>query len=191
MESVTVSEVDPHPVVPPAFATPFDRLVGGVRALVRREVAADARLAQGERHVRAGVAASGVSLAAFVPGAILVLTGWPVAVVATLAGYAITSAGVLAGSRFARGLALVQVVTMAAGGVDALLAARYGGRFMTGNLLMGVSMLAYSGGVALATLTPAARAWHRARLVERAQRRQASLATWRAGATAVDEDASR
>jgi hypothetical protein len=180
---------DESPVVPPIapsdeppFRTPFERHVEIVRNLLGRpRPTGDALVDAGARHVRAGLTACGVALGGFVVGGLVMSAGWQVAAVGTLLTFALVGLGVLTGSRVARGIALVQGVVFAKLGVSLLVGQLDRGALGTDAslLVMAVSMLAFSAGSVLATLTPAARAWHRARLAERADKRARSLAEWR------------
>ena len=165
------------------YETPFDRVVRGVRALARREQPGDALVAQGARHVRAGLIASGIALGGFLVGAFMIGRGWPPMAASVVTTFAVTGAGVLASSRVARGIAWLQALSFAAGGVRFFLHLHRDSAFFAADLVVGTSMLLFAGGVGLATRTPAARAWHRAQLAARAVRRKVrSLAQWRARA---------
>ena len=149
-----------------------------------------ARLAErGARHVQLGLALSVVgtlSLAALVgsgvgPEAALSATDWIGAIVSE----AVLVAAVLSSSRIARAFVAFTGAGLA---VVAIAMATFalslpGVAFDIGMPLLPIAgaMATSAAGSLLATITPAARAWHRARLAARAARKRVrSLADWRA-----------
>lgn len=174
--------VDPGPELEPGFRTPFDRTVEWTRTLLGRDARGDASLAHGARQVHVGL---GLCAASMIAASTLlgVSAGWT-AGVGALAAQALLLSGVLASSRWVRAVALLGGASV---GWHAVTSVREIARTLADGgeptLHATVSLLAalgYACGIAIATLAPAARAWHRARLVARAGRKATSLADWRA-----------
>lgn len=145
------------------------------------------RVARGARHVQLGLAlnvAGTIALAAIVSAGThdaLSATDW----IGTIVFEVILVAAVLSSSRLARGFVLLTGTwfAVAAAAVAAFALSLPGTTFDMGvpELLVAGAMAVVGAGSFLATITPAARAWHRARLAARATRKRVrSLADWRA-----------
>jgi hypothetical protein len=161
-----------QPAVPPLDATTAD----------------DALVGRGARHVRIGLALEALATVAMAtiaarsmgPGAGLGLGGWIGA--AVMQGVLV--AALLSGSRIARGFLLLSGITSAIGAC-VLLGARTvlpatGVTAELPSLFFGLCVAASSAGSLLATATPAARAWFRARRAAlAAKRKPKSLDEWR------------
>lgn len=164
------------PVPASASLTPWDRLRGWLRAM--RPPAGvetpDARLARGERHVRAGTSIAAVGIVANAA-----LTFATLDRPLTIVGALVTWTGVLlalrSGSRVARWMGMVLAVAAPLGAASLLWhAARDWSRSpflgLTGPLAVG--LLVVTSGLALATLTQPAHEWFAHRRAERRARRE-------------------
>ena len=138
------------------------------------------RVRRGARHVHAGL---GLAIAGLLGWLTIVVAGhrWDWRMLGLLATYAIAAIGVLAGSRIARFAMLVHAVaawTVFRTMLVVLLGFRDGFQFRP--LLIAMTAGLYLAGTALANLTPAALAYHRAQRAARRDKRNAkSLDEWR------------
>lgn len=148
-----------------------------------------ALVARGAMHVRVGIVVmvlalvgTGIAMAS-VDGA--VHTGSPLAKwVSGVLWQSVVAAGILASSRVARVIGIAQAGILLLASVTLTGVALGGGGFGTsvGRQLLALAacMVLMVAGTTLATISPAARAWHAAQQAARAVRRKAkSLADWR------------
>jgi hypothetical protein len=175
------------PAGAPRFESPWDRVVGATRAFARALVRADGDTAEslGERHVHLGLRIAALGVAAVFAGSLFSSAGWSLSFLTTalgaLAGSFLIGAGVLASSRIARALMLLQGLgyVIAAAQIIAALPRFGSATAATAAAVMAASMLTFTAGAALANLTPAARAWHRDRVRAKRARKAKTLADWR------------
>lgn len=173
-------------VAPPAYRTPWDRVRGWARAM-RGPGAGEtptARIARGERHVRAGtsIAAAGIVANAALAFATL---DRPLTVVGALVTWTGVLLALRSGSRVARWMGMVLAVAAPLAAANLLwIAARDWTRSpflgMTGPLAIG--LLVVTAGLALATLTQPAHEWFAHKRAERQARRERiarARAQWR------------